>query len=164
MTISCPSTSTFLDQCNKGIIEEWKKNAQIKHEQRIQGQKTFAQEREKTFLVELALASQEFIRQLSERILHELQDCASRGYFQKKFRFSDFRDKFGPVRVSTLVKGFHVRGDWDPSIFQKINMSMTPFEQVVQLLQKRGVVIKDVSDISKSTGFWILVTFDHDSP
>lgn len=140
-------------------ISKLKQNALEKRQEFEKYKKEEDEKKEVEFLVKLKESSDLFIQQLMTRAWMELNDCASKGFLRKKFFFENFKEKFGPVKVSTLVKGFHIRGVWDPSIFEKIGLSHTPFQEAVRELKQRGIQIKDVSDISKGTGFWIEVSF-----
>ena len=144
-------------------IEKLKTDARQNYDERIKKKHMEDQEREQAFLVELESSSKEFQRRFIERVWEELQDCSLKGHFGKLFRFCDFRDKIGPVRVSTLVKGFHIQKNWDSSIFQKIGLDGTPFDQVVTSLKEKGVRVEDVSDTTKSLGFWVSIRFQEDT-
>lgn len=140
-------------------IQELRKSAQEKYEERMKKKKEYETQRERDFLIELESAVHFFQKEITERIWKELEECALKGYLQKKIKFGDFREKIGPVRLSTLVKGFHIKDTWDASIFEKLGMSETPFQRICHTFQILGVSITDVSDITKSTGFWIEIGF-----
>jgi hypothetical protein len=140
-------------------IQELRKSAQDKYEERMRKKKEYETQRERDFLIELQSAVNLFKKEITERIWKELEECALKGYLEKKIKFGDFREKVGPVRISTLVKGFHIKNTWDASIFEKLGMTGTPFQNVCEMFHKLGVSVTDVSDITKSTGFWIHIAF-----
>jgi len=142
-------------------ISQLKENALKKNEDNELFRREKKLLKERDFLSQLRDSSHLFIETLMERAWMELQDCASKGFLKKKFYFANFKEKFGPVRISTLVKGFHVRDTWDASIFEKIDKTTTPFLEAVNYLAQKGITLKDVSDISKGTGFWLEVSFEN---
>jgi hypothetical protein len=139
-----------MNEISATTIQQWKTEAL---------QKGRENEKEAEFLLKLKESADLFTKQLILRSVAELRDTTAKGFLRKKFFFENFKQKFGPVKVSTLVKGFHIHGKWDPSIFQKIGMQETPFQKAVFLLQEKGISLRDVSDITKGAGFWLEVGF-----
>lgn len=144
---------------SRNTIQEWKDQA-IRKSQEMRGyQQDRVAEKEALFLAKLKDSADLFTEQLVRRSLAELRDSAGKGFLRKKFFFENFKEKYGPVKVSTLVKGFHIQGKWDASIFKKIGLDKTPFQRAVDLLLEKGIVLEDVSDITKGAGFWLEVGF-----
>lgn len=142
-----------INEISRNTIQEWKVEAM---------QKVSKADKETLFLTQLRESADLFTEQLVRRALAELRDSAAKGFLRKKFFFESFKEKYGPVKVSTLVKGFHIDGQWDPAIFQKIGMNETPFRRAVSLLLEKGIVLEDVSDITKGAGFWLEVKFSEE--
>jgi len=143
-----------MNDVTRNTIQEWKVVALEKV-----GKKSKEVEKETAFLTRLRESADLFTEQVMHRSLVELHDSANKGFLRKKFFFENFKEKYGPVKVSTHVKGFHIQGQWDPSIFEKIGMQETPFQRAVRLLKEKGIVLHDVSDITKGAGFWLEVKF-----
>ena len=141
-----------IQEITTSTIQEWKQNA-------IQLEKGKQHFKEEEFLVRLRESADLFTEQLVRRSLAELQQGASKGFLRKRFFFENFKEKYGPVKISTLVKGFRIHGKWDPSIFHKIDRKETPFQKAVHLLREKGILLEDISDISKGAGFWLEVRF-----
>jgi hypothetical protein len=139
-----------MNDVSAATVQTWKTEAL---------QKGREKEKEAEFLLKLKESADLFTEQLVLRSVAELRDTTNKGFLRKKFFFENFKQKFGPVKVSTHVKGFHVHGVWDPSIFQKIGMVDTPFQNAVSMLKQKGISLRDVSDISKGAGFWLEVGF-----
>lgn len=143
-----------INEVTRNTIQQWKVAALQK-----EVKKDKDSEKETVFLTKLRDSADLFTEQLIRRSLAELHDSANKGFLRKKFFFESFKEKYGPVKVSTLVKGFHIHGQWDPSIFEKIGMQETPFQRASRLLKEKGIVLQDVSDITKGAGFWLEVKF-----
>lgn len=142
------------------IIQLMKKKALLKY---IENKKLREEKKkvyEGLFLKQLKNTSDDFINKIISKSIEELQNCSELGYLQKKFFFENFKTKFGPVRLSTLVKGFKINDEWNAEIFEKIGYKAgTPFDKAVSLLKEKGILLEDISDLSKGLGFWLKVSF-----
>lgn len=148
-----------INEISVDTIQRLKNTAEKKRQEMEAQRRERDDKKEAEFLLKLKETSVMFIEKVADRAWAELKDCAAKGFLCKKFFFEDFKEKIGPVKVSTLVKGFHIDGGWDASIFQKIGMPQTPFETAVSRLLEKGILLEDVSDISKGSGCWLQVSF-----
>ena len=148
-----------MNEVTRNTIKEWRMEALKKGQEIKVVKKGRDVEKETAFLCKLRDSADLFTDQLVRRALAELRDSATKGYLRKKFFFQSFKEKYGPVKISTLVKGFHIEGEWDASIFEKIGIQGTPFQRAVRLLSEKGILLEDVSDITKGAGFWLEVKF-----
>jgi hypothetical protein len=113
-----------------------------------------------SFLNRLKVSSDNFQKDLEEEIIEKLKTIAEKSKKSCKFKSKyNFSEKYGNVKVSTLVKGWKTENGWDIERFYEIGLDSTPFENLVKNLEKRGIFIKNISDSKKGFGFWIEASF-----
>lgn len=144
---------------NEEQIEELRKEAMIKYKENENKKLKIKEIKELEFLKGLKEISENFVSMILQKTMNELKYCSLHGILTKKFYVDHFKNKKGNVKVSTLVKGFKIKEEWNDEIFKKIGYESTPFQYVVSILKERNILLEDISDINKGLSFWCQVSF-----
>jgi hypothetical protein len=152
-----------MDLINDEYVEQIRNNAIAKYKENLIKKSKIKEVKEKVFLDSLKEVSDNFVSSLIQKSLKELQFCSDNGILKKKFYVDHFKNKKGCVKISTLVKGFKIKEEWNTEVFQKIGYESTPFQYAVDILKTKKILLEDISDINKGLSFWCQISFITDS-
>lgn len=120
------------------------------------------QRKHQEFQIRLKDSIRRFKEEITDEIEYHLTQAAKSA--RKECRFQSdfsFNKPLGNVKISTLVYGWYNRDSRTFSIrgFEEIGMTQTPFKEVVEEFEKKGIRVSNISDRNKGFGFWIRADF-----